>query len=185
MKVRQAQGYTLIEMLLVIGLLGLIAALAIPANNGNDEVRLDRAAAAVASAFRFARSEAIRTGEGHGLTVSHVTQTVTVKKYDISVVPLITLSTLTHPISKQPYVFNVNTSSGTQGVTISNNIDVFAYEDAGRRRSVIFDPNGTPIWMVGADPVRKLLTDGTVELSYEGQQRFVSVSPMTGRVTIQ
>ncbi|MGB5624555.1 MAG: GspH/FimT family pseudopilin, partial [Woeseiaceae bacterium] len=179
------RGYTLVEMLIVVGLLGLIAAIAVPANTGNDELKLDRATAEVASAFRFARSEAIRTGDGHGLTVSQSTQEVTVKKYDITIVPIATLGTLTNPISKQPYDFNVNTGSGTEGVTISNSSDVFNYGSEGRRRSLIFEENGVPIWIVGSDPTRHLLVDGIVELTYGNQQRRVEVSAMTGRVTIQ
>ena len=178
-------GYTLIEMLLVVGLLALVAAIAAPAFNSNEEVVLDRAAADVASAFRFARSEAIRTGEGHGLTISQVTQEVTAEKYDINVAPIVTLNTLTDPITKQPYDFNINTSNGTKGVLISNSVDIFNYGTEGRRRSLIFDRNGAPIWIVGADPTRHLLVDATVELSIGGQQRLVDVAPMTGRVTIQ
>jgi len=185
MSVQQQRGYTLVEMLIVIALLALIAAVATPAFDGDDDVILDRAAEEVASAFRFARSEAIRTGEGHGLTVSQATQKVTVKKYDITIVPISTLSTLTHPISKQPYDFNINTGNGTEGVTISNSSDIFNYGTEGRRRSLIFDPIGTPIWIIGSDPTRHLLVDATVELSYGGQQRLVDVAPMTGRVTIQ
>ena len=185
MRAQKYRGYTLTEMLIVIALLGMVATIAIPADNNNDELKLDRAAAEVASAFRFARSEAIRTGEGHGLTVSQSTQKVTVKKYDISVVPISTLSTLTHPVDKQPYDFNVNTNKATAGVTISNSTDIFNYGSEGRRRSLIFDENGVPIWIIGSDPTRHLLVDGIVELTYGNQQRRLEVSAMTGRVTVQ
>lgn len=185
MKVRQEQGYTLIEMLLVVGLLALLAAVAIPTGGNDSDAILDRAAADVANALRFARSEAIRTGDGYGLTISQSTQKVTVKQYDIEIAPIVTLGTVTHPISKQPYDFNVYTSNGTHGVTISNSGDIFNYGAAGRRRSLIFDTNGVPIWIVGSNPTRHLLVDATVELSYGDSQRFVSVAAMTGRVTVQ
>lgn len=178
-------GYTLTELVVVAAILGLIAAIAVPDMSSAPDAKLRLAAEDVAGAIRYARSEALRTGEGHGLTISQATQKVTVKKYDLTTAPISTLYTLTHPIDKQPYDFNVNTRSTTQGVTISNSQDVFNYTDLGRRRSLIFDATGTPKWIVGSGPTTYLLADGTVELSLGNKQLFVSVAPITGRVTVQ
>ena len=178
-------GYTLVEMLVVVTITGLVASLALPSLSTGGTTKIDLAATEVATAIRFARSEALRTGEGHGLTVSQATQQVTVKRYDLTTAPISTLGTLTHPINKHPYDFNVNTGAGTKGVVISNSQDVFDYTGLGRRRSLLFDASGTPKWIVGAGPTTYLLSDGTVELSYGNLQRQVSVSPMTGRVTVQ
>jgi len=182
---KEKRGYTLVELVIVVSIIALIAAIAVPDMSSAPDAKLRLAAEEVASAIRFARSEALRTGEGHGLTISQATQKVTVKKYDISVAPISTLGTLTHPIDKQPYDYNVNTRNRTAGVTISNSSDVFDYGSEGRRRSLVFDPNGVPIWIVGSDPTRHLLEDGTIELTYADQHLNVSVAPITGRVTVQ
>ena len=179
------KGYTLVELLVVAIIVGIVASVAVPSGSSGDGLKLDLAAAEVAGALRFARSEALRTGEGHGLTVSQATQKVTVKKYDLTTAPISALYTLTHPISKHPYDFNVNTTPGTKGVIISNSQDVFNYTGLGRRRSLIFDGNGTPKWIVGSGPTTYLLSDGSIELSYGQQQRLVLVATLTGRVTIQ
>jgi len=181
----RCQGYTLVEMLIVVTIITLVATLALPSLSTGDTTKIDLAAKEVATAIRFARSEALRTGEGHGLTVSQATQQVTVERYDLTTAPISTLYTLTHPINKHPYDFNVNTNAGTKGVTISNSEDVFDYTDLGRRRSLVFDGSGTPKWIVGAGPTTYLLSDGTIELTYGNLQRRVSVSPITGRVTVQ
>ena len=179
------QAYTLLEMLIAVTIVALVATIALPSLSTGDEKKLDLAATEVANAIRFARSEALRTGEGHGLTVSQATQQVTVKKYDLTTAPISTLGTLTHPVDKKPYDFNINTGSTTSDVTISNSQDVFNFTGLGRRRSLIFDANGTPKWIVGSGPTTHLLSDGNIELSYGRQQRVVSVAPITGRVTVQ
>ncbi len=185
MRTRKECGYSLVELLLVVAMLALIAAVATPGISADDQVKLERAATEVAAALRFARSEALRTGTGHGLTISHVTQKVTVRKYDLTTTPISALDTLMHPVSKQPYDFNVNTGAATAGVTIDNSSDIFEYEVVGRRRSLIFDASGTPVWIMSSGPAAYLLIDGSVELNYEDQMRYVRVSPVTGRVTIE
>lgn len=179
------QAHTLLEMLIAVTIIALVATVALPSLSTGDAKKVDLAANEVATAIRFARSEAIRTGEGHGLTVSQATQKVTVKKYDLTTAPISEMNILTHPINKHPYDFNVNTSPSSKGVTISNVEDVFDYTDLGRRRSLIFDGSGTPKWIVGAGPTTYLLGDGTIELSYKKHQRRVSVAPVTGRVTVR
>jgi len=184
MRARQERGYTLLELIIVVSVLALIAAIAVPSFSGSGE-RLELAAADVANAIRFARSETLRTGEAHGLTISQVTQQVTVKKYDLSTAPISEVAILAHPVTKQPYDFNVNKGSTTRGVTISNTDDVFNYTGLGGRRSLIFDAHGTPKWIVGSGPTTYLLSDGSIELSHGNQQRLVDVAPITGRVTIR
>ncbi len=179
------RGYTLLELVVVTSIIAVLATIALPSIEPSQGEKLDLAAMRVAEAIRHARTEALRTGEGHGLTISQATQKVTVKKYDLTTAPISTLYTLTHPIDKQPYDFNVNTTPATSGVTISNSQDVFYYAGTGRRRSLVFDANGTPVWFVGSVPTIYLLTDGTVELSYGNQQRNVRVATITGRVTIE
>lgn len=178
-------GYSLVELLIVIGLLALIAAVASPGFPSDDEAKLTRAASEVATALRFARSEALRTGQAHGLTVSHTSNDVTVRSYQITSFPVSALETVRHPITKQPYNFNVNEDKGTEGVEIAGSSPVFEYETVGHQDSLIFDENGTPIWMAGASGVAHRLADGTITLRYKDDVQSVGLSPTTGRVTIQ
>lgn len=63
-KPRRPAGFTLVELLLVLALVGLLAALAAPSLSGTlARVRLDAAASEVRTAWSDARLEAMRTGE--------------------------------------------------------------------------------------------------------------------------
>lgn len=66
MEQRKQSGVTLIEVVVVIVILGVLAALSVPAFNGMfTDQRVKAAARSVADAFMLARAEAIRTGNTH------------------------------------------------------------------------------------------------------------------------
>ena len=182
---RKRTGLSLIELTAVIAILGITALALIPNLSSTDTIKLELAADQVAQALRFARSEAIRTGEHHGVTISREIQRVKVIKWDLTTNPVSTESVPYHPLSKQGFEFDVEGLSLAPGILISNSEDIFLYTVIGRRHSLIFDPQGVPIWILGSDGSDYRLLEGIVELSAGEDQRSISVAPLTGRVTIQ
>lgn len=180
-----SRGFTLIELTVVVMILAIIAYIAMPNFASTDLQKLDLAVKEVEQAIRMAQSESIRTGKAHGLTISQNTQIVQVKKYDLTTAPISTEYKLYHPLEKQVYEFDFDEEALTAGVEISNTQDAFLFTDSARRKSVLFDHTGAPFWFLGsADKVYQLV-DGRVILRYAGQEKTITLAPITGRVTHQ
>ena len=162
-----------------------MAIVVIPDSAPSNQQKLDLVAQHIAQALRFAHGEALRTGEHHGVTISQVTQTITVKKWDMTTDPVSTELIPYHPVDKQSFVFDADTMSLAPGVSIINSSDIFKYISIGRRRSLIFDPQGVPVWVIASSSSVYRLEQGIVELGDGQNQRNVSVAPLTGRVTVQ
>ena len=172
------QGISYIEIISVVVILGILAAVTIPNLSSVDPKKLDLAAEEVAQAIRFARVEAIRTGISYGVSFSSNSDTVKVYRrlsstatYDVY-----------HPVDKKLYILNLATDSATAGVDFlrygiyygGSSINV-AYLD--------FSTDGIPKdSSLGRD---YMLGSATITLSYAGQTRVIKVVPMTGRVTVQ
>jgi prepilin-type N-terminal cleavage/methylation domain-containing protein len=184
-KLNQQAGFSLLELSIVVLILGIMAIVVIPDSAPSNQQKLDLAANQIAQALRFAQGEALRTGEHHGVTISQVTQTITVIKWDLTTDPVSTELIPYHPVNKQSFVFDADTMSLAPGVSIVNSSDIFNYISIGRRRSLIFDPQGIPVWVLGSDDSVYRLLDGIVQLSNGQNQRLIGVEPLTGRVSVK
>ncbi len=100
-------GYTLVEMLIVVALLAMIAAIAVPSVTPAEHQRLGLAASAVADAFRFAREESRRTGVVHGVTADLSNNQIRVFRLDEGPNPNDKVFDVRHPISTQLYFFGM------------------------------------------------------------------------------
>ena len=175
------RGYTLAELVIVIGLLALIAAVAVPSTNRSDEAKqLDMAAAEFAAAIRFARSESIRTGEPHGFRFLVNQYRIRVYTADTSGNPWTWTWDVYNPVSKQlyDYTFPTDLSSIEPPVT-----HTFVYRGSCKSQGVIyFDANGTP-WCLNPETV--LLDSYRLDLSTATETASVTLDGITGRVRIQ
>ncbi len=181
----RSHGVTLVELLVVVSILGVVALVAIPNLSSGGAKRLDLATAEVVAAVRYARSEALRSGQIHGIQISQATQRVVVYKADLATDPVSMAVILSHPVDHKPYDFDFDTAAMTAGVSISNEDDPFVYYVAGRRKNLLFDASGQPVWIVSGTGTTWPLEDGMIQLDYRSQQRIVRVATLTGRVSVE
>ena len=142
--------------------------------------KLDVAVREVAAALRFARSEAIRTGEYYGARIAAGDERVRVYRLDTSSPPPVEDYSVTHPVDKKPYDLQLGAAPMTSGVEVFASAFLFD-GSAVPLESVAFDSSGAPVSPLDLS----LMNAGAAVLQYGSQKQWVAVAAMTGRVSVQ
>ena len=174
------RGFSFAELLAVVTILGVVAAVAIPDLSTSDPTRLDLAADEIAQAMRYARSEAIRSGEPHGFRLKSNVKRIRVFRPDISTSPWTLKYDVYHPVSKQLYDIELDTHPFARADNLSHNRVYRGTCDT--KANVYFDRSGIPRC---ADPETVLLQQFDVTLTLGSHTRVVSLHGLSGRVTVQ
>jgi prepilin-type N-terminal cleavage/methylation domain-containing protein len=173
------QGFSLLEMSIVVLILSIIAAIAMPNLASTDPVKLDIAAKTVATAIEFAQAESIRTKIPHGIFTDATNELISVYSLPGSS----PVYNIYHPVDKKLYTIQLKTDAFVAGVNLVSANFAFVGPFSSPN-NLDFNTEGYPKYSVpfGND---YMLTSGTITLSYQGRQRIVSIASSTGRVTIQ
>ncbi len=183
MDASRTSGFSLLEILIVMAILALAGALALPLLTSGDPVRVEVVAEEVAAALRHARSEALRTREVHGVRVVPPPGRVRVFKANLAGGGVAVDAVLAHPLTGQPYEFRIDRVPQAGGVEMRNASSSFQYVGlAAKRSEVVFDAEGLPGFLSAGS--WHSLASGTVELGYADHARSVALSVL-GRVQVQ
>lgn len=175
-----ARGYSLVEMVVVVSILAIVAAIAVPTRSSQTEQELRIAASEFAAAIRFARNESMRTGEPHGFRFLTNQYRIRVFTADTAVNPWTWVWDVYHPVNKQLYDYTFPTDLSEVSTPVVH-VPVFK-ETCNRPGVVYFDATGAP-WCL--EPETVLLESYRLDLFAGSEQRSVVLDGLTGRVTIQ
>lgn len=179
-----ATGFTLLEMLIVVCILAIVSAVAVPLLSGNDPQKLTVAVQETSNLLRFALSEARRTGgyvlvDGKtapgrlGLFYSNVNGQVP---------PTAGTSTINDPLTKRAAVLDVGANPYSQGVALTPQ-----FRAGGQARpQLLIGPGLTQLrgFDGASNDGGALQTGSTVQLVFGSQSQSVSINSVTGLVSV-
>lgn len=177
---RLEHGFSLLELLIVVTILGITALVVVPDISTTDPGKLDIAAQEIAQAIRHARSEAIRTGQPRGFYLQSAAGRIRVFSPDTGTHPWTLNYDVYHPVSKQLYDVNLGTHTFAEVDSLLGSRSY--YGTCNSPDSIYFDSNGIPRC---ADPETVLLKHYQVTLALGNHARIVTLDSITGRVSIQ
>jgi len=154
------RGFTLLELILVIGILSIFAALAIPTfTDAYADYKVESAANRIAADIRYARSYAIKIAD----TINVVFDTVN-EKYEVRD----SIGQIKHPFSKKNFQITMTNEFDLEG------IDLYQVTIPGGGQSLGFDSLGTTTFSGTA----------TIKVRYAGREKTVAVSSIDGEASV-
>lgn len=137
-------GFSIAELLVAVAVVAILGMIVVARRTPVvEQATLELAAEEVASALRFARSEAMRTAEPHGVRIDLAEQRVRVYRLDTRGSPPSEHMDVYNPVDRRLYDVRVASGSLRRGGGIASVSFRFS-GDPVPRESVAFDARGLP-----------------------------------------
>lgn len=174
------RGFSLLELSIVIVLLGMIAAVAMPSATSSEYRRLELAASDVADAVRFARTEARRTGVLHGIWADSANDQIRVFRLDESQNPNARIFDVYHPVWKQIYIVQL-AAAPYNGVVLTG-VGGQLTGACTDPENIVFDAGGVVHCF---EPTSTRISNVSLALKFGNFEQSIAVAGYTGRVSVQ
>lgn len=167
---RPRAGFTLVEILMVVVILGIIAGIIIPQLGSRDDLKLSAAARGIIADLSYAQSQAITT-QTKQFVVFGQTQYSVKKQSGAS------LQLISHPVN--PGNFTVDYASGTlAGIVISEC-------DFDGQLTIGFDELGSPMaYNTTTKAISTLSATGVIRIQSGDLTLSINIEPYTGEMSV-
>jgi prepilin-type N-terminal cleavage/methylation domain-containing protein len=159
-------AFTLVEVVIVVMIIGIVAAIVIPMQVSAASTELKTAANMIASDLEYAKSMAISTSKSYFVVFDTSAESYCIKNASGQVI--------THPVHIGA---NYVVSFAGDGRLDKVNIVSTTF---GATNTIKFDSLGSPFDGTGA-----ALSNGIIQLSAENQTMKVKIEPVTGYISIE
>lgn len=173
--VPSSRAFTLIEILCVVVILGIAAAIIVPQINSRDDLKAAAAARAMMADLIYAQNLAI-TSQGNRYVVFDITN----QRYTITDA---SFNAVTHPINKTPFVMQFG-SAGGPGLRECSLASASVVGTASATGYLVlgFDELGTPLCYYSG--TNEPMSSGQVAVSCGEHQLNINIEPYTGQITV-
>jgi len=168
---RSCKGFTLVEIIIVVVILGIAAAIAVPMLSSAADMQVRSAANRIAADLDYAKNLAITHQQSYSVVFDPSGES-----YEIHVDPAGTNTVIDHPVNPGSFVVNFSADSRLSRVNI-----VSAIFDPDSSDTITFDYLGSPYSGAGTTAP---LNSGQITLQADDFTLTVDVEPVTGYVTM-
>lgn len=168
-----SRGYTLIEVLVTVTILGISAAVVIPSMSGAHVLKVQAAVRSIVADITFAQMDALGYQEPRGIVFDADANQYTLIQITGAEVDIDADALYDPKGPEQRYVVNLGRAE-FGGAEITD-------LDLNGGDTLIFDEIGGPVAAAGSD---QLSSGGSITITAPSGQFRIDIAPFTGRVTV-
>lgn len=173
------RGFTLVEILVVVMILGIASAVIVPQLGSRDDLRVKAAARVLMSDLIYAQNMAISEQKTHYVIFSTAGKFYGIAENDVG------SPWITHPVEKDDYraQFEQDDTAFERVTLVESDFDGANEPDV---EMIAFDPLGTPLYKDAAtNSWQEMVTNGQVVLQSGIHTLTIQITPFTGEITVQ